>query len=525
MSEITKELIITTHQKDVQIAFLEDKRLVELHREKSSDQFSVGDIYLGKVRRLHAGLRAAFVDIGAEKDAFLHYSDLGSKVKTINEFVAQAIAKKRRSITNFPSEPTITKTGEINEVLSTGQLLLVQIAKEAISTKGPRVTTEISFAGRYVVLVPFGDKISISQKIKNNEERNRLKKIVQGIKPRNFGIIIRTVAKDKNVEEIEADLKQLVRKWNSAVANLPQAKPPSKIVDELDKTSVLIRDFVNETFHAIHIDSPTLYQEVKNYINSFSENRQKSDIVKLYKGSSPIFEYFNVAKQIKSSFGKVVTLKNGIYLIIEHTEAMHVIDVNSGNRMRKSDKEESTLEINIEAAAEIARQLRLRDMGGLIVIDFIDLEKAASRKTLHKKMTEFMANDRAKHTILPPSKFGLVEITRQRVRQATTIEIEDQCPSCQGTGKIKPLILIEEELENMLEFLFLKQIEKSVTIAVHPYIYAFLTKGLISKRVKWMLKFRRYIRIESKQGYQLLEYRFFNSNLEEIVLWNRKREK
>lgn len=525
MSEITKELIITTHQKDVQIALLEDKKLVELHREKSSDQFSVGDIYLGKVRRLHAGLNAAFVDIGAEKDAFLHYLDLGYKVKTINLFVAQAIAKQKKSIAHFPSEATISKSGKINEVLSNGQLLLVQIAKESMSTKGPRITTEISFAGRYVVLVPFGDKISVSQKIKNSEERNRLKKIVQGIKPRNFGVIIRTVAKDKNIEDIEADLKQLVRKWNSAVAHLPQAKPPAKIVDELDKTSVLIRDFVNETFHSIYIDSPSLYQEVKNYINSFNERKQQSDIVKLYKEKQPIFEHFNVAKQIKGSFGKVVTLKNGIYLIIEHTEAMHVIDVNSGNRMRKLDKEESILEINIEAAAEIARQLRLRDMGGLIVIDFIDLDKASNRKILHQKMTEFMAKDRAKHTILPPSKFGLIEITRQRVRQATTIEIEEQCPSCQGTGKIQPSILIEEELENMLEFLFQKQIEKSVTIAVHPYIYAFLTKGFISKRVKWMLKFKRYIGLQSKQGYQLLEYSFFNSNMEEIVLWNHKNEK
>jgi len=525
MSEITKELIITAKQHEVQIAFLEDKKLVELHREKSSDQFSVGDIYLGKVRRLNSGLNAAFVDIGAEKDAFLHYLDLGTKARTLNNFVTQAIEKKKKSISNFPNEPIVEKSGKISDVLTGGQQILVQIAKESISTKGPRITTEISMAGRYVVLVPFGDKISISQKIKNSQERTRLKKIIQGIKPKNFGVIIRTVAKDKNVEDISSDLNQLLAKWNNAVNRLPFAKSPAKIADELDKTSVLIRDLVNETFNSIYIDSPFLYQEVKNYISSFSSEARKSDIVKLYKDPQPIFEHFNVAKQIKASFGKVVTLKNGVYLIVEHTEAMHVIDVNSGNRMKKQDKEQNALEVNLEAAAEIARQLRLRDMGGLVVIDFIDLDKLANRKILHQKMTEYMANDRAKHTILPPSKFGLIEITRQRVRQATTIEILEQCPSCRGTGKIQPSILIEEELENMLEFLFKKQLETKITIAVHPYIYAYLTKGLLSKRLKWILKFKRNIVLQSKQGYQLLEYRVFNCNMDEIVLWSNKIEK
>ncbi len=525
MNEITKELIISAKSKEIQIALLEDKKLVELHREKASDQFSVGDIYIGKVRRINNGLNAAFVDIGAEKDAFLHYLDLGVKVKTMNSFVTQAIEKSKKTITHFPNEPLINKSGRISDVLTGGQKILVQIAKESISTKGPRITTEISIAGRYVVLVPFGDRISISQKIKNREERARLRKIIQGIKPRNFGVIIRTIAKDKNVEDIATDLNQLMLRWNSALSNLYHANIPSKIIDELDKTSVLIRDLVNETFHSIYIDNQALYHEIKNYIRSFSSDNKRAEIVKYYKDNRPIFEYFNIAKQIKGSFGKIVTLKNGVYLIVEHTEAMHVIDVNSGSRMKSQDREEYALEVNLEAAVEIARQLRLRDMGGLIVIDFIDLAKAANRKILHQKMLEQMKNDRAKHTILPPSKFGLVEITRQRVRPATTIEIQEQCPTCQGTGEVQPTILIDEELENMLDYLFYKQNEKKVTIAVHPYIFAFITKGIFSKRLKWIFKFKRKIKLISKQGYQLLEYHIFNKNNDEIVLWNNKIDK
>lgn len=358
----TKELIITSHPNEIQIALLEDKRLVEIHREKSSDQFSVGDIYLGRVKKIMPGLNAAFVDIGSEKDAFLHYLDLGTYARTMNSFVKQAIENNKSSIANFPPEPDIDKIGKIGNVISTGQQILVQIAKEPISTKGPRISTEISFAGRYLVLVPFMDKISISQKIKSNEERKRLKKIVQGIKPKNFGIIIRTVAENKKVEEITSDLQQLVDRWKLAVSKLPHSPIPSKIAADLDKTSALIRDLVNDTFHAIYVDSPVLYTEVKSYLKSISF--EKSKILNLYKEKQPIFEHFNVAKQIKGSFGKIVTVKNGVYLIIEHTEAMHVIDVNSGNRFKSSQsQEENVLEVNLIAAAEIARQLRLTRYG------------------------------------------------------------------------------------------------------------------------------------------------------------------
>ena len=508
-NELTKELIITSHPNEVQIALLENKKLVEIHRETSSDCHSVGVIYLGTVRKIMPGLNAAFVDVGSEKDAFLHYLDLGSNARTINEFVNQAINFNKKSIAKFQNLEEVEKNGKIGNVLTTGQKILVQVAKEAISTKGPRVTTEISFAGRYLVLVPFMDKVSVSQKIKSNEERKRLKKIVQGIKPRNFGIIIRTVARDKNIEDLTADMEQLKQRWATAVNKLYKATAPSKIADELDKTSALVRDMVNDSFHAIYIDSQSIYREVVDYLNSFSS--EKSNIVKFYNEKQPIFEHFNVAKQIK----------NGIYLIIEHTEAMHVIDVNSGNRVKSSQSpEDNAFDVNLLAAEEIARQLRLRDMGGIITCDFIDMHTPAHKSMLFKKMQEFMANDKAKHTILPLNKFGLLEITRQRVKEATIIETTEQCPACHGTGKIKPSILLQEEIENTLEFLFDKQGENNITIGLHPYIHAYLTKGFPSIRLKWFFKYHKWIRLQAEQAYYLTQTKFFNKNMDEIMLWS-----
>lgn len=517
--EITKELVITSHSNEVQVALLEDKKLVEIHTEKSAAQFSVGDIYLGKVKKIMPGLNAAFVDVGSEKEAFLHYLDLGVRARTVNAFVNQAITTGKRSINRLQFLEDVPKNGKISDVITSGQQIMVQVAKEPISTKGPRVTTEISFAGRFLVLVPFGDKVTISQKIKSSDERKRLKTIVQGIKPRNFGIIIRTVAENKNVEELTADLEHLRSKWDNAIENLFAAKPPLRISQEMDCISSLLRDLLNDSFHAIYIDTQDAFKEVKNFLHAYSPDQE--NIVKLYTEKQPIFEHFNVAKQIKGSFGKVVTVKNGVYLIIEHTEAMHVIDVNSGTRVKSSQSpEENALNTNMIAAAEIARQLRLRDMGGIITIDFIDLHVAQNKIQLNKAMTEFMKNDKAKHTILPLNKFGLMQITRQRVRQATIIETTEQCPACQGTGKIKPPILIEDEIANTLEFLFDKQQESKITIMLHPFVYAYLTKGFPSKRQKWMLQYKKIIKLIPKQGYHLFEHHYFNKNMDEIVLWN-----
>lgn len=518
-TEITKEIVITSHNNEVQVALLEDKKLVEIHTEKASAQFSVGDIYLGKVRKIMPGLNAAFVDVGSEKEAFLHYLDLGVHARTVNAFVSQAITTGKRSISRVQYLEDVPKNGKISDVLTSGQHIMVQVAKEPISTKGPRITTEISFAGRFLVLVPFGDKVSVSQKIRSTAERKRLKSLVQGIKPRNFGIIIRTVAEHKNLEELSADLDQLRYKWDTAVENLFASKPPMRIIQESDCVTTMMRDLLNDSFHAIYVDNAEIFKEVKNYMHLYAP--EQGAIVKLYNDKQPIFEKFNVAKQIKGSFGKVVTVKNGVYLIIEHTEAMHVIDVNSGNRVKATQTpEENALNTNMIAAAEIARQLRLRDMGGIITIDFVDLHTAQNKATLNKAMADFMRNDKAKHTILPLNKFGLMQITRQRVRQATIIETTEQCPTCKGTGKIKPPILIEDEIDSTLEFLFEKQQECKITIMVHPFVYAFLKHGFPSVLLKWKLKYKKCIRLVSNQSYHLMEHRFFNGKMDEIILWN-----
>lgn len=521
MAEITKELIITTHASGVQIALLEDKKLVELHQEKNSEQFCVGNIYLGKVRKIMPGLNAAFINIGSDKDAFLHYLDIGPNTPTLNEYLKTVTAGGKRNLAAITRQPQMEKSGKISDVLTPGQTVLVQIAKECISTKGPRVTTDISFAGRYAVLVPLADKVLISQKIKGSTERKRLRQIVGGIKPHNFGVIVRTNAQGKSAEELEHDIQQLMDRWQAMTEKLVAADPPAKVASELDKTSTLIRDLLNDSFHAIHIDSKDLYNEVRSYIKSFSNDKNDADIVKFYKEQQPIFEHFNVAKQIKASFGKIVTIKNGIYLIIEQTEAMCVIDVNSGNRVKSSNsQEENALQVNLAAAAEIARQMRLRDIGGIIVVDFIDMALAANRTTLYKTMCELMTTDRARHTVLQLSKFGLMQITRQRIRPVTNIDILERCPVCHGTGKIKPAILIEENLENLIDFLLQKQSEAKITIEVHPILYAYLTKGLISKQVKWFFKYKKWVSLRQNFEAHLLQYKFFNKDMEEIVLWD-----
>lgn len=515
-----KELIINASSSEVEIALLEDKFLVELHKEKNNNNYSVGDVYLGRVKKIMPGLNAAFVDVGYEKDAFLHYLDLGPQVRSLNKLskIAQANHQGQKpSLESFKLEADIEKTGKITQVLSTNQQVLVQIAKEPISTKGPRISSELSFAGRFLVLVPFSNRISISQKIKDPEEKSRLKRLIQSIKPNNFGVIIRTVAENKKVAELDTDLRNLVEKWHSLINKLPSAQVPQKIVSELDRTSAILRDLLNESFNNIHLNNPILYEDIKSYIKTIAPD--KVDIVNLYKGKKPIFEQLGIDKQIKSSFGKTVTIKSGVYLIIEHTEAMHVIDVNSGHRVKKENSQETNaLEVNIESAIEIARQLRLRDMGGIIVVDFIDMHESKNRRALYQKLKDEMAKDHAKHTILPPSKFGLVQITRQRVRPEMSVEILEKCPACDGTGKIKPSIIMIDEIENNIRYLLHDQNEKSLSIGVHPYIYAYLTKGVFSIQRRWFFAFNKWIKIKSMPSYHLLEYRFFNKNNDEIKM-------
>lgn len=517
---MNNELIIHTNPDEVIIALLKDKRLIELNREKTNNNFSVGDFYLGKVKKVMPGLNAAFVDVGYEKDAFLHYLDLGPQAASLNKYtkLAQTGKLNTSELTNFRNENDIPKDGKISNMATSGQNILVQIAKEPISTKGPRITCELSIAGRFLVLVPFSDKISVSQKIKENEEKNRLKRLMQSIKPKNFGVIVRTVAENKSVAELDADLKDLVKKWDTCFHEMKVAQPPKKVLGELDRTSAILRDMLNASFNSIHVDDQKMFEEIKNYLRTISPEQEK--IAKLYKGNVPIFDHFDVDKQMKALFGKTVTMKTGAYLIVEHTEALHVIDVNSGHRAKSSStQEQNALEVNLDAAVEVARQLRLRDMGGIIVVDFIDLHSSENRKLLYNKLRDEMRADRAKHNILPPSKFGLVQITRERVRPATNVITVEKCPACGGTGEIQASILLIDQIENKLQYIFSEQNENNITLCVHPFIEAYLTKGLFTSTFgRWKRKFKKKMNIKAVSSYHFMEYHFLNKSEDEIKL-------
>lgn len=515
---MSNELVIDVTASEIVIALLENKQLVELNKEKSNLQFSVGDIYLGKVKKIMPGLNAAFVDVGYEKDAFLHYLDLGPQFQSLNKYLKAALNKKGKIIplSKIKNEPDIDKNGKISDVLTSGQMIMIQIAKEPISTKGPRLGSEISIAGRHLVLIPFSDKVSVSQKIVSQEERTRLKKLIQSIKPKNYGVIVRTVAEGKKVAVLDEELNSLVNKWENAFENIKGITPPKLIISELSRTSAILRDMLNGSFSSITVNDEHICNEIKDYISTIAPEKEK--IVKLHTGNIPVFEKFGIDKQIKTSFGKTVSFKNGAYLIIEHTEALHVIDVNSGNRSKTGSNQESNAsDVNIAAAFEIARQLKLRDMGGIIVVDFIDMHESEHKQLVYEKIKEAMATDRAKHNILPLSKFGLMQITRQRVRPELNVQTLEKCPTCRGTGDISPNIVFEEEIFNNISFLVNNQALRYITIKVHPYVAAYLLKGFRSKRLQWSVKLRCWVRIIAVPSYTYLEHHFYYRDDEEIL--------
>jgi ribonuclease G len=515
---VSLELVVDSRQDGIWLALLRDGKLIELHQELGNTEFAVGDIYLGKVRKTVPSLNAAFVDVGYEKDAFLHYLDLGPQFNSLNKFTKDTLQGKQSvaDLQYFKLEGEIPKEGQMEDAVSSTQPILVQVAKEPISSKGPRLSAEITLAGRYIVLVPFSDKISISQKIRDNEERDRLKKILSEIKPKNFGVIIRTVAENQPLEQIHQDLNNLLAKWKTMFSNLKNANPPKKVLGEIDKTASILRDLLNGDFTSIHVNSEELANEIKGYVADIAPEREK--IVKFYDGKIDVFERFGISKQIKTLFGKKVPMPSGGYLIIEHTEAMHVIDVNSGNRKGADGQESNALATNLEAAEEIARVLQLRDMGGIVCVDFIDMHDKENNKILFEKLKEFMKNDRAKHNVIPPSKFGVVEITRQRVRPETEIKTNETCPTCNGTGEVQATILFAEEIENNLNYLVLDRKEPKVALLVHPYLESHFKRGLISRQVKWFFKFKKWIPVRGVVANQLLEYNFVNDKNETIEL-------
>lgn len=513
------ELVVDVQQQEISIALLEDSRLVSLQKENRNIAYAVGDLYLAKVKKIMPGLNAAFVDVGYEKDAFLHYLDLGPQFNTYSSFIQEALKDKKKvpNISKFKTLPDIPKDGTIQDVLTAGNQLLVQIAKEPISTKGPRLTTEIAFTGRFMVLIPFSDKISVSQKIKSTEEKIRLRQLIGSIKPKGFGVIVRTSAENKRVAELIAELRALVKCWEDSIAKMQRSQAPTLIFEEESRAVSLIRDLFSPNFEAIYTNDSETLKQIQNYVSIIAPDNK--DIVKFYDKEIPIFDHFNITRQIKSSFGKTVSFKSGAYIIIESTEALHVIDVNSGNRSRATaDQESNALDVNLKAADEIARQLRLRDIGGIIVIDFIDMNKQEHRQALFDHMREVMANDRARHNILPLSKFGLMQITRQRVRPALDIVTSETCPSCFGKGEIQPSLLFTDKLEEKLEYLTEHLSVKKFTMYIHPYVEAYVKKGMFSLYGKWRRKFGRGMKIVADENLAYLQYRVIDETGKEIDL-------
>lgn len=516
---MSNELIINSTQSGCRIALLKEKKLVEFHHDSEESKFNVGDIYLGTVKKVIPGLNAGFIDIGYEKDAFLHYLDLGPQVRSLNKYTRQALSQNQLtgSLDKFKNEPDIDKLGKMSQVLIKGQKILVQIVKEPISTKGPRLTCELSIAGHYMILVPFSTTINISKKITDREERKRLLRLISSIKPENFGVIIRTVAMEKNVNELHKDLHNLQDIWKEGITKLHKLKPRDKVIGEVSRASSLLRDILNESFDSVISDDKNIHEEIKEFIHKIAPEKEK--IVKLYTGKARIFESFGIEKQVKSLFGKTVSLPKGGYLIIEHTEALHVIDVNSGNKSNAgSDQESTAIMVNMEAAKEIARQLRLRDMGGIIVVDFIDMRKVENKKALYQFMKEIMKEDRAKHTVLSLTRFGLMQITRQRVRPELNITTREACPACEGTGKVSATILVSDQIEKDIADILNTQNEKGITIAVHPFLHAYFTKGIFSRRWKWYRKFHAWVKIEKDSSLALSAYNFYNKRGEQIEI-------
>lgn len=510
---MTSEIVIDVQQKDISIALLEDKKLVEYQTEPRSASFAVGNIYIAKVKKLMPGLNASFVDVGCDRDAFLHYLDLGSQFNSFGKYLKQ-VQSDRKKLYPFAKAsrlPDLKKDGSVQNTLTKDQEVLVQIVKEPINTKGPRLTSELSFAGRYLVLIPFGDKVSVSSKIKSGEERARLKQLIHSIKPKNCGVIVRTVAEGKRVAELDMELKTLYQRWDKALQKVQKTqKRPQLVYEETSRAIALIRDIFNPSFKNIHVNDEEVFNEIKSYITLIAP--EKADIVKLYKGKLPIFDNYDVTRQIKSSFGKTVNYKHGAYLVIEQTEALHVVDVNSGNRTKaENGQEQNALEVNLGAADELARQLRLRDMGGIIVVDFIDMNVAEDRQLLYERMCKNMQDDRARHNILPLSKFGLMQITRQRVRPAINVTVEETCPTCFGKGKIKPSLLFTGQLEGKIRQLVNKIGIKKFTLYVHPYVAAYINQGVLSLKRKWQIKYGFGFHVVPSQKLAYLQYEFYDS--------------
>jgi ribonuclease G len=530
-----KEIIINATANEIRIAITEEKRLAELFVETPEKERLVGDIYLGKIAKVMPGIRAAFVDVGMKQDAFLHFSDIGS---TFNDYTSligdedsdvdtsednddeDAPSGGNGSDTATQTAPAPVKTEPRKEQaprreggqglqipnLTKGQDIIIQITKEPVGKKGVRVTSEVSLPGRFLVLLPFDGKIGISKKIFNFKEKRRLRRIVRSILPPGFGVIVRTVAQDKEEAALKQDLESLIETWREIEKAVKSEQAPALLYKDMSTTSSVIRDLFTDNVDRVVTDSKKLYKEIRAYLNLVSP--ALVDKIEFYKEREPIFDVYGIEKEIATCLSPKVWLKSGGYIIIEQTEAMVVVDVNSGRYAAKREQEMNSLRTDLEAAREVCRQLRLRDIGGIIVIDFIDLEDERNKKKVYDEMRKEFRKDRAKATVLPMTEFGLVQITRQRIRQSILHSFSEPCPVCGGAGLVQSKSSIVNQIDRWIRRFKSESKELRLNLRVHPSIADYLREGTISRLTKIKFKFFVRIKIEEDPKLPVSEFHF-----------------
>ena len=502
-----KEIIINASDNQHRIAIVEDGKLAELFVESDENERMVGDIFLGTVVKVMSGIQACFLDIGLDQDAFLHFSDIGHDFKefgaitgddegidTEEEEEEEGKRKRRRAYT----PPRIN--------LQKGQDVVVQIFKEPVGNKGVRVTTEVSLPGRFLVLMPLDDSLGVSRKITNFKEKRRLRRIARSILPSGYGAIIRTVAEGRDEALLTNDLQQLVQAWREVEKIMKKCKAPTLLYKDVGASSSVIRDLFSDEVTRVAVDSKKMYRQIRGYINGVAPHKVQA--IELHTSRDPIFDAYGIEKQIAQSLSRKVWLKSGGYIIIEHTEAMKVIDVNSGRYAAKQEQELNSLRTNLEAVREIAHQIRLRDLGGIIVIDFIDMQYDENNRKVFEEMRRELRRDRAKSTILPLTDFGLMQITRQRVRDSVQMSISEVCPACEGSGLVQSKTSVLTEIERWLRRFRVESRELRLQLDVHPAMAAFLAEGKISRLTKLMLKFFIRISIVADQQLTIDDFRF-----------------
>ena len=502
------QIIIHSSGKQTRIALLENGELAQLFIESEENQRTVGDIYLARVHKVMGGIRAAFIDVGMQKDAFLHFSDagdnLGSYIKMLNG--EKSITKQaQKELDNFDKLSNYDKQILAGKLLRPDQQVLVEIVKEPIGSKGPRVSTDITIAGRFLVLIPMGKFIAISKKISHHKERRRLKQVVGSMLPEGFGIIVRTVAQGQDNEILEEDMRTILKKWERILNKLEDAKPPALLYKDLDMTESLIRDLFAKQYDRVLIDDYQLYKSIKGYVSNVAPKMLPS--VQLYKGKEHIFDHMNIAGDVNSIFSPRVRMQSGGYLIFEQTEAMYVVDVNSGPYAAKQKQEDNSLKTNLEAAREIAKQLRLRDIGGIIVVDFIDQRIDKNRKKIYDELKKEFKKDRAKTNVIGMSDFGLVQITRQRIRPSVVNSVSKVCPMCGGSGSVVTRDTIVTDIESWISTFRSTSDFRAVDLYINPYLKSFLERGFFNLRWRWMIKYRLKICLVADESVSLNEFK------------------